>query len=104
MPIPEGQHPAFRCRACGHLEAAASAGEHAVPAACSACGEGVKFSARGIKSGNPDNWEVLADAPPARLKELGLGQVARHAGKGEAPDGRHVHATAVDGAEAADRA
>src|SRR5438105_1314437 len=34
---------AFRCRACGHLEGAAHAGEHWHPHACRVCAAGVVF-------------------------------------------------------------
>lgn len=75
-------HPvAFRCRACGHFCAAGHAGIHDVPRACVACGAGVKHSPRGNVFLFPSNWEVLADATPARLAELGLtpADVERHA-------------------------
>jgi predicted RNA-binding Zn-ribbon protein involved in translation (DUF1610 family) len=62
----------FRCKACGHLIAGAHAGEQTVPFACPVCGGGVKWGAKGQKTFEPENWEVLADAKPERLKELNL--------------------------------
>jgi hypothetical protein len=71
---------AFRCKGCGRLEHALSAGECATPAACSVCCAGVTFDTKGNRTLNPDNWEVLADASHDRLAELGLsdGEVERH--------------------------
>ena len=64
---------AFRCRNCGRLEEAEHAGENLHPHACSVCGCGVSFDSRtGIKNFDASNWEVLADASPSRLTELGL--------------------------------
>lgn len=91
---------AFRCKKCGHLEAAEHAGDMAVPLSCSCCGAGVVFRVRELaeemkapgvtaerlqelaaliakcapseKRFDPDNWEVLADAASERLAELGL--------------------------------
>jgi len=45
-PMPCKDKPAFRCKSCGHLEAAEHAGDHAVPHACSVCGAGVCLSPR----------------------------------------------------------
>ena len=93
--------PAFRCRNCGRLESAVAAGECAVPHACSCCGAGVVrdatvdlelcdhtldlsrraelLSKRAIaKRLVPGNWEILANATPERLRELGLTEVSRH--------------------------
>jgi hypothetical protein len=44
------------------------------------CCAGVTFDAKGGKTLNHDNWEVLADASPTRLTELGLsaGEVEKH--------------------------
>lgn len=44
--MPFTDKPAFRCKACGHLEAAEHAGEHDLPHACSVCGSGVCLSPR----------------------------------------------------------
>lgn len=62
MPVSQGQQPVFRCKKCGHLEAADHAGENAVPCACSCCGAGVEFDKTGIRTFLPDNWEVLDGA------------------------------------------
>jgi hypothetical protein len=112
--MPFKDKPAFRCRSCGHLEGADSAGEGLVPTACSVCDAGVDHDPEGRKMMQeladpktdparrqellrsltnrrpvspadkrlvPENWEVLADCDPRRLKELGLAAagVARHA-------------------------
>lgn len=69
---------AFRCKTCGHFESAGQAGECLVPHACSVCSNGVIFTPQGIKIHKADNWEILADATPERLKELGLEEVERH--------------------------
>jgi hypothetical protein len=88
---------AFRCRTCGRLETSDHAAELYLPAACRVCGAGVVFrhaelAAMLTQEGAdipalaadiarcdpatkrliPENWEVLADAPPERLAELGL--------------------------------
>ncbi len=126
----------FRCKTCGHLEPATHAGDQTVPHACSVCGCGVRFggdhaafaaalraaktdaeikslcdahSRQGtIKTLVPDNWEVLADAKPERLKELGLtaAEVERHvpANLSEPTLGRHIAANAVDGTGVKDKA
>jgi len=92
---------AFRCRACGHLEAAEHAGERQVPGACSACGEGVKYDRRGTRTFDQSNWEVLADATPERLEELELAThtVSRHSplkpGEVREPKQLSVHASEV---------
>lgn len=73
---------AFRCRNCGHFETAAQAGDNPVPAACSICDKGVWYHWDGSSLAHwvadPANWEVLADASPERLAELGLTDVERH--------------------------
>jgi hypothetical protein len=101
---------AFRCKTCGRLHEAGHAGENEVPAACRVCGAGARFDPRSAaKVLEPDNWEVLADAPPERLRELGIDakQVGRHApaaaGRPVAAP-RHAEARAGDGATAGDRA
>lgn len=70
----------FRCRQCGHLVTSAHAGEARLPHRCPVCGGGVVFSPQGVKTLRPENWEVLADAAPERLAELGLtaADVERH--------------------------
>jgi hypothetical protein len=139
---------AFRCKNCGRLETSDHAAELDLPAACRACGAGVVFrhaelAAKLTEPGAdvpalaaeiakcdpatkrlvPENWEVLADAPPERLAELGLtpehvaahepwprGEVPerhreRHFGVGgpppEARPGRAPRAVAVEGREGA---
>lgn len=90
---------AFRCKTCGHLEDSGHAGENAVPASCSACGAGISFTPKGVKSFDTNNWEVLADAATERLAELGLTseQVERHAGKtDEPPVGASISVSAGD--------
>jgi hypothetical protein len=106
---------AFRCKSCGRLETSDHAAEGEVPHACRVCGAGVVFrhaelAAMLTQEGAdipalaadiarcdpatkrlvPDNWEVLADAPPERLAELGLApeQVASHEPwpRGEVPE------------------
>jgi hypothetical protein len=71
---------AFRCNSCGHLESAGQAGEHIHPHACSCCGAGVSYNPKtGTKIFDATNWEVLCEATPERLAELGLdGEVERH--------------------------
>jgi len=45
------------------------------------------------KTFDPANWEVLADATPERLKELGIKECARHkATKGDPVAGKNVAA------------
>jgi hypothetical protein len=62
---------AFRCRTCGNLEDSGNAGERDRPAACRVCGAGVSFDPKtGIKSFQDDNWDVLAELPPAELKPI----------------------------------
>ena len=70
----------FRCKQCGHLAPSAHAGEARLPHRCPVCGGGVAFSPQGVKALRPENWEVLADATPGRLAELGLtaAEVERH--------------------------
>lgn len=70
--MPCQDKPAFRCKNCGHLVGPEAAGDNARPHACPCCGEGVKFTEKGIKYADPDNWEVLAETTPDRLTELGL--------------------------------
>lgn len=101
---------AFRCHTCGHLHTAEHAGEETIPAACSVCGSGVKFCPKtGVKSKCEDNWEVLADAEPERLEELGLApeHICKHlpvkGGVTTRPP-QHVQLTAGEGTGVADRA
>lgn len=110
MPIQD--KAAFRCKNCGHLEAAEHAGENALPHACSVCGAGVTFTPQGIKIANPGNWEVLADAEPARLEELGLNadKVVKHtpkktmsAAEGQTIEGADVQRLAVEDLGAKDK-
>lgn len=61
---------AFRCRNCNSLADSAHAGERAVPAKCSTCGAGVRFSPDGIKTYDEDNWLVLADASDHELAQV----------------------------------
>lgn len=70
----------FRCKTCGHLHDATHAGVRKTPAACACCGAGVSYDARGNRTFAPEVWEVLADATPERLAELGLtpDDVVRH--------------------------
>jgi hypothetical protein len=91
---------AFRCKVCGRLHEAGHAGDNELPHACQVCGAGVVFRhaelAEELKKPGltperivaianeigkcdpaskrlvPENWEVLADATPQRLQELGL--------------------------------
>ena len=69
---------AFRCKNCGHLHAAEHAGTSAHPHACVACGAGVVFDAKGNKTFQPDNWEILTSASPERLAELGIENPVKH--------------------------
>lgn len=112
---------AFRCKNCGRLETSDHAAEGEYPHACRVCGAGVVFrhaelAAMLTREGAdipalaaeiarcdpatkrlvPENWEVLADAPPERLAELGLSpdRVEAHEPwpRGEVPEhhrGRH---------------
>lgn len=104
-------HPvAFRCKSCGHLHSADHAGEATAPHACTVCGAGVQFSAKGVKSLNPENWEVLAECTPERLAELGLEphHCCKHTPhkKGDNPTGRlpqRFERTAVEGVESVDK-
>ena len=70
---------AFRCKNCGRLHAAECAGVNLLPTACEVCGAGVVFAPNGTRTNKPDNWELLADATPERLAELGISadQVAK---------------------------
>lgn len=79
---------AFRCKNCGRLHAGEHAGTEPIPTACTACGRGVRFGPTGNKSPELDNWEVLADATPDRLAELGLTaeEVERYAPPAAADD------------------
>ena len=67
MPVIPHSPVAFRCKQCGRLHAGADAGELSFPTRCRVC------DAQG-------KWEVLADATPERLAELGLSSadVAKH--------------------------
>ena len=71
---------AFRCNKCGRLHTSEEAAEAAHPGSCRVCGAGVKFEPNGTKTLDKDNWEILADAKPKRLTELGLSkdQVEQH--------------------------
>jgi hypothetical protein len=143
---------AFRCKNCGRLETSDHAAEGEFPHACRVCGAGVVFRHAELaamltepgadvpalaaqiarcdpatKRLVPENWEVLADAPPERLAELGLtpeqvtahepwprGQVPEHHRErhfgvpaAQAPAGtgpRHVAAEAREGAGTRDSA
>ena len=70
---------AFRCKSCGRLHTAECAGVNLLPIACEVCGYGVMYDLRGNRTNKPDNWELLADATPERLAELGISadQVAK---------------------------
>jgi hypothetical protein len=73
---------AFRCKNCGRLETSDQAAECSHPHACRVCGDGIRYDSRTGKK-TPmlgDNWEVLADASPGRLAEIGLSpdQVEKH--------------------------
>lgn len=72
---------AFRCKTCGRLEEAHHAGEQTSPSSCRVCGNGGHRSGPPSLPGKPEhrpyvtdpsNWEILADATPERLAELGL--------------------------------
>lgn len=71
---------AFRCKNCGHLEAASHAGENLKPHACAVCSSGVSFNPKtGAKVFDISNWEILASCTQDHLLSLGLdGQVERH--------------------------
>ena len=84
MPHPHTPY-AFRCNNCGRLESGDHAGEAEIPASCRACGAGVSFDRTGIKTLDPDNWEILAAADDKRLKELGLTRALVQAHQGAAP-------------------
>jgi hypothetical protein len=63
----------FRCKACGKLHTSDDAAEAEHPHACRVCGEGVSFNPKtGVKTLNPNNWEVLSEVDEGRLNELGL--------------------------------
>jgi hypothetical protein len=120
----------FRCRNCGRLETSDHAAELELPAACRVCGAGVVFrhaelAAMLTREGAdvpalaaeiarcdpatkrlvPENWEVLADAPPERLAELGLApeSVAAHEPwpRGQVPDHHRERHFGVPAAQAA---
>jgi DNA-directed RNA polymerase subunit RPC12/RpoP len=62
---------AFRCKNCGRLVSSADAGERDTPIACPSCGYGVRFDPRsGVKTYEPENWEVLKDLPAKDRKAL----------------------------------
>lgn len=119
MAIAADDKAAFRCKECGHLEDSGSAGENALPHACSVCGSGVKFNPRtGVKTADPDNWEILSDTTPEKLTEYGLkpedvaepseALVAMKAAKvnpaaGQEIKGKKVAATASEGLGAKDK-
>ena len=130
------QKYAFRCKHCGHLLHAGAAGELTHPKACPVCGRGVYWrhheiadalagakdeaerkqyvsELRDLKVGAhrhlPDNWEVLADATPGRLEEIGLTatQVERHVPAPKASparEPRHHEVAAEDGVSTTDSA
>jgi hypothetical protein len=100
---------AFRCKNCGRLHTSEAAAEALHPHACCVCGSGVSFHPQtGIKTVDPENWEVLADCAPERLAELGLipEQVLRHAPwkSGEKREAQHVTVAVEDGAVTTDSA
>jgi hypothetical protein len=121
---------AFRCKNCGRLETSDHAAEGEFPHACRVCGAGVVFRHAELaamltepgadvpalaaeiarcdpatKRLVPENWEVLADAPPERLAELGLTpeQVAAHEPwpRGEVPEMHRERHFGVPPAQAA---
>lgn len=125
----EQVHPtrAFRCKSCGHLSQAEHAGENDVPHACRVCGKGVTHTgdkniaeaAKALgkivlepmpnyyKIVDNDNWEVLADCTPERLKELGIEpeHVTKHCGEEfKERQAKLVAAAATDGIGAKDKA
>ena len=140
MPVVPAALVAFRCRNCGRLHEAGHAGEHEVPHACRVCGAGVVFRHQelaadlqaALETGDKDkakrlaaevgrcdpaskrlvsdNWEVLAEATPERLTELGLTpeQVEAHEpwpkAASEDHPARHIAVTAHDGPASADNA
>jgi len=68
------------------------------------CGAGVAFNPKtGLKQVVPDNWEILADATPERLAELGITEVAKHEGAPPIVTGRTVEAAATDGPKTSDK-
>jgi len=97
---------AFRCVTCGKLHEAEHAGECEHPHACRVCGSGVSFDPKsGVKAVDPKNWEVLANATPGRLAELGLREAARHVPRkveGAPTEPRKVERSAADGASGKD--
>lgn len=101
MPITPYSKVAFRCNKCGRLHTSADAAEAAHPHCCRLCGAGVKFSESGVKTASSENWEVLADATPERLAELGLApdDVERHErwARGEVRASQNIEVTASDG-------
>lgn len=110
MPVTPFAPVAFRCKNCGRLHEAGHAGDADHPHACRVCGAGVSFDPRtGQKALDPENWEVLADAPPERLEELGLASqhVEQHAPPQRLMPGqvapRQVEAGAQDGPRSQDR-
>lgn len=62
----------FRCNNCGRLHESHHAGIRALPTSCDICGAGVTFDEKGNKTHKRDNWEILSEAKPERLAELGL--------------------------------
>lgn len=107
--------PAFRCNACGHLESAEQAGENEYPHACSCCGAGIRYDPKtGIKTHDPSNWEILADATKKRLKEIGIEDIGvmKHTArtglvKGKVSPittGRHVEVSASENLKSQDKA
>lgn len=59
---------AFKCKHCGNLEPLEAAGDNDLPSACRICRHGVKFEMSPDGTGfsvilDPDNWEVIGDAP-----------------------------------------
>jgi len=98
----QGKLAAFRCRTCGRLHSSDYAGELPHPSKCCVCGGGCVFRHQSLadslkeaiekgdtqkaldltrelrgcdpvsKTIQPENWEVLTDCTPERLKELGI--------------------------------
>ena len=119
---------AFRCKKCGHLHEGCVAGEQSLPISCSVCHAGVtiggtlkslaaKMATPGLSDAErqsiaveiskinamehtfqPDVWEVLADATPARLAELQLtpDQVERYTPAPAVPATRGPQAVALN--------
>lgn len=112
MPVTPYSKVAFRCKSCGRLHTCDDASEAAHPHACRVCGCGISFDPKtGAKKIDSSNWEVLADATPERLAELGLSaeHVEKHTPwKGKrvpaGTEGQHVRIEAADGAGTSDRA